>query len=150
MRAVTGQNIALVRRWFDEVWNQGKMERIAELAAPDAVAHGHAPYDVDMDQFKVFYQSVRSAFPDIHLAIDFTVAESDKVVARWTAAGTHSGSFLGYAPTGKAINVSGITIARISGGKIVEAWDTWDQLGLLVQIGAALGPEFFKPPAKKT
>ena len=87
MSTVTRQNIALVRRWFDEVWNQGQMEKIAELAAPDAVAHGHAPYDIGMDQFKVFYQSVRSAFPDIHLAIDFTVAESDKVVARWTTQG---------------------------------------------------------------
>lgn len=139
-------NVALIRRWFEEVWNKGRMGAIDEMASPDAIAHGHAPYDIGLDQFRGFYTSVRSAFPDLRIGVDFTLAEGDKVAARWTAAGTHKGSFLGYAATGRPIKISGVSIMRIDGGKIIEAWDTWDQLGLMVQIGAALGHEFFAAP----
>jgi steroid delta-isomerase-like uncharacterized protein len=140
------ENIALIRRWFEEVWNKGRLEAIDEMASADVVAHGHAPYDIGLEQFRSLFNNVRGAFPDIRIGIDFTLAEDDKVAARWTATATHKGSFLGYAATGRAINVSGVSIMRIAGGKIVEAWDTWDQLGLMVQIGAALGHEFFAPP----
>jgi steroid delta-isomerase-like uncharacterized protein len=140
------ENVALIHRWFEDVWNKGRMEAIDEMASRDAIAHGHAPYDVGLDQFKNFFTSVRSAFPDISLGIDFTLAEGDKVAARWTANATHKGSFLGYAATGRRIKISGVSVMRITAGKIVEAWDTWDQLGLMVQIGAALGHEFFAPP----
>ena len=140
------ENVTLIRRWFEEVWNKGRREAIDEMASPDAIAHGHAPYDIGLDQFRGFYTSVRAAFPDIHIGIDFTVADADKVAARWTATATHKGTFLGYAATGRPIKISGVSIMRIAGGKIVEAWDTWDQLGLMVQIGAALGHQFFAPP----
>ena len=143
---MSAENVALIHRWFEEVWNKSRMEAIDEMAAPDAIAHGHAPYDIGLDQFRGFYTRVRNAFPDLRIAIDFTLADGDKVAARWTATGSHTGSFLGYAATRRPIKVSGVSIMRISGGKIVEAWDTWDQLGLMVQIGAALGHEFFARP----
>jgi steroid delta-isomerase-like uncharacterized protein len=140
------EKVVLIRRWFEEVWNNGRIDAIDEMAAPDVIAHGHAPYDIGLEQFRGFFKNVRSAFPDIQIGIDFTLAEGDKVAARWTANATHKGSFLGYAATGRPIKISGVSIMRIASGKIVEAWDTWDQLGLMFQIGAALGHEFFAPP----
>jgi steroid delta-isomerase-like uncharacterized protein len=78
----------------------------------------------------------RNVFPDLEGTLEDQAAEDDKVVNRYTGQGTHQGEFLGVAPTGKGVELSGVTIHRISGGKIVEAWDFYDGLGLLRQLGA--------------
>lgn len=141
-------NSALIRRWFEEVWNQGRMAAIDEMASQDIVGHGQAQHgtDVGLKEFKPFVVSLRSAFPDMKVVIDHVIEQGDKVVARWTATMTHMGGFLGFAATGKKVTITGTTIQRISGGKIVEGWDNWDQLGLLVQIGA-VNPAHFVAPA---
>jgi predicted ester cyclase len=71
-----------------------------------------------------------------------TIEQGDKVVARWSATMTHTGQFLDTPPTGRDVSVNGISIQRFVGGKIVEGWDNWDQLGLLVQLGAAPQAKF--------
>jgi steroid delta-isomerase-like uncharacterized protein len=76
-----------------------------------------------------------SAFPDLKLMVEDQIAEGDKVVTRWSATGTHQGELLGIPPTGKQTTATGITIDRIQGGKIVETWTHWDNLGLLQQLG---------------
>jgi len=135
---MSAQNVALGCRWFEEVWNQGRIDVAEELAASDCVAHGHAPDDatIGIPQFKEFARGIRAAFPDIRITVEDTVAEGDRAVIRWHALMTHQNSFMGMAPTGRKLSVRGITILRIANGKIVEAWDNWDQLGLLTQIGA--------------
>lgn len=142
------ENGALIRHWFEEVWNKGRMQAIDEMASPDVVGHGQAQHDTDigLKEFKPFVAGLRGAFPDMKVVIDQTIEQGDKVVARWTATMTHQGEFLGFAPTGKKVTVTGTTIQRIVNGKIVEGWDNWDQLGLLVQIGA-VNPAHFVPPA---
>lgn len=144
------ENSALIRRWFEEVWNKGRMAAIDEMASPDVIGHGQAQHgtDIGMKEFKPFVVALRSAFPDIRIVIEHTIEQGDKVVARWTATMTHKGAYLGFAPTGKKVVITGTTIERISKGKIVEGWDNWDQLGLLVQIGA-VNPAHFVPPAAK-
>ena len=82
------------------------------------------------------------------MKIDQIIEQGDKVVARWTATMTHKGEFLGFAPTGKKVTITGTSTQRISDGKIVEGWDNWDQLGLLVQIGAVPAAHFV-PPAER-
>jgi steroid delta-isomerase-like uncharacterized protein len=138
------ENSAMIRRWFEEVWNDGRMEAIDEMASPDVIGHGQAQHDIDvgLKQFKKFAATLRSAFPDMKVVIDQTIEQGDKVVARWTATMTHKAAFLGFAPTGKRATVTGTSIQRISHGKIVEGWDNWDQLGLLVQIGAVPAARF--------
>lgn len=145
------ENSALIRRWFDEVWNQGRMEAIDEMASPDVVGHGQAQHDTDigLKEFMPFVVSLRSAFPDMKVVIDQTIEQGDKVVARWTSIMTHKGDFLGFSPTGKKVTITGTTIQRISNGKIVEGWDNWDQLGLLVQIGAVNPAHFVAPAAER-
>ncbi len=144
------ENSSLIRRWFEEVWNKGRMEAIDEMASPDVVGHGQAQHatDIGLKEFKPFARALRSAFPDMKVTIDYVIEQGDKVVARWTATMTHKGEFLGFAPTGKKVTVTGTTTQRISGGKIVEGWDNWDQLGLLVQIGAVPAAHFVAPAEK--
>ena len=146
------ENSRLIRRWFEEVWNNGRMEAIDEIASPDVIGHGQAQHatDIGLKEFKPFVQALRSAFPDMKVTIDYVIEQGDKVVARWTSTMTHRGEFLGIAPTGKKATITGTTTQRISGGKIVEGWDNWDQLGLLVQIGAVPAAHFVAPVEKRS
>jgi steroid delta-isomerase-like uncharacterized protein len=133
------ENVQLMRRWFQEVWNEGKTETIHELLAPDAVAIGQLEDRKELRgaaDFVTFVKTLRSAFPDVKMTVEDVFGVQDKVVLRWSGTMTHSGNQLGMPASGKVVRVTGITIARIRDGKIVEGWDNWDQLGMLKQIGA--------------
>ena len=132
----TEDNKALVSRYFHAAWNQGDPAVIDELFA--ATFHHHnpgVPNGGSRDGFKQFNSVFRSAFPDLRLTQDDVIAEGDKVVTRFTAQGTHQGELQGIAPTGKPMTVTGIEAMRVSGGKIVEGWVEFDQLGMLQQLG---------------
>jgi steroid delta-isomerase-like uncharacterized protein len=130
----------LIHRWFEEVWNQGREETIDELFARDAIAFGlgeteqpvHGP-----SEFKSFWRNLRTAIPDLTIAIQDTIVDGDKAVVRITIEGTHMGDGLGVPASGNRINLAGIVIVYFSNGQIVRGWNSWDQLGLLRQISAA-------------
>ena len=110
------ENSALIRRWFEEVWNNGRMEAIDEMASPDVIGHGQAQHDTDIGLQGVqdFREWVFArAFPDMKVMIDQTIEQGDKVVARWTATMTHKGEFLGLPRTGKKATITGTSIQRI-------------------------------------
>jgi steroid delta-isomerase-like uncharacterized protein len=133
------ENVKLMRRWFQEVWNEGKTQTIHELLAPDAVAIGELEDGVKLHgpaEFVAFAQRIRGAFPDMKVVVEDAFGVEDKVVLRWSATMTHLGDHLGMPATYKAVRITGITIARIESKQIVEGWDNWDQLGMLKQIGA--------------
>ena len=132
------ENKALVRRVFEEGWNAGKLDLFDEVNAPDYVLHDPSvPEDVvGIDGIKGFASTFLRAFPDLHFAIEDQIAEGEKVVTRWTSSATHRGELMGIAPTGNRTEVSGVTVSRISGGKLAEDWNNWDTLGLMRQIGA--------------
>ena len=137
------QNIALVHRWFKEVWNEGRLETIHELMAADAVGVGEAgPQAVirGPDEFRTFVEKLRGAFPDIHVTIEDAFGSGDKVVARWSATMTHAADHLGIRATGKRVRITGISIVKIVKGQIVEGFDNWDQLTMLREIGAIEEP----------
>lgn len=131
------ENSQLIRRWFDQVWNQGRADVIDQMSHPQTKGYGQAEHgrQIDMDEFKKLWSGLRSAFPDIHITIHDTIEQGEKVAARWTATMTHKGEFLGFAPTGRSATITGISLQRWENGKIMEGWDNWDQLGLLVQLG---------------
>ena len=126
----------IARRVFEEPWS-GNFDVIDEFVAPDYVGHDSAePEPIrGPDGVREFIERYRSAFGGARLTIDDQVAEGAKVATRWTASGTHTGEIAGIGPTGKDITVSGLTISRFAGGKIVEQWTTWDTLGMLIQLG---------------
>src|SRR5580704_13373983 len=137
--ATTSTNKALVRRWFEEVWNQGREETIDELFAVNGIGYGLGDTEATIQGpagFKPFVRNLRGGLPDIHMTIEDIIAEGDKVTVRITVEGTHKGGQLGVAPSGRRVKIAGVVIIRIANGKIVEGWNSWDQLGLLRQIGA--------------
>lgn len=88
-----------------------------------------------------FVPVLRAAFPDYRFELFDQIAEGDRVAMRWRFAGTHEGPFQGAPPSGKQVSMTGITIFRLAGGRLVEGWTNEDLLGLLEQIGALPAPE---------
>lgn len=138
------ENKALVRRWFEEVWNKGRAAAIDEMLASETVVHGlgtdlHGPAG-----FKPFHTAYRNAFPDVRIQIDDIVAEGDTVAARWSGTGTHRGDGLGFKATGRHVHFAGMLFVRVERGELVEGWNNFDQLGMLQQLGVVNLP---LPPA---
>jgi predicted ester cyclase len=109
------------------IWTAGDLDAADEFYAPDYVNHQHHDPDDPRDlhgvyAIKSFVAEFRSAFPDFHDSIDIQVAEGELVVTRFTSMGTHRGTFMGVEPTNRELVWTGITIDRVSGGKIVESW----------------------------
>lgn len=133
-------NKALLRRWFDEVWNKGRAEAIDEMFAADGVAHGLSDDPEHPIRggggFKPFHQTFRGAFPDIEIVVEDMIAEGDKVVARCSVRGKHAGDNLGIAASNAPVEFTGIAIVQIRNGKIVEAWNNFDFMRMNKQIGA--------------
>ncbi len=125
---------AIVRRWFDEVWTAGRVASIDTLMAPGCVVHGLGAEMRGPEAFKPFHSAYRNAFPDVKINLDHIVAEGDIVAARWSGTGTHRGDGLGFPATGKTVQLSGMTFARIQNGKLVEGWNIFDQLGMFQQL----------------
>lgn len=135
------KNKAVVHRWTDEM-NRGNLAAIDKFYSPDLVDHSAPPgLPPGIEGGKQILNMFFAAFPDIHLTVEDLVAEGDKVAQRWTVRGTHKGDFMGIAPTGKQITLSAMTIERFVGGKIVERWEVFDQLGMMQQLGVIPPPE---------
>ena len=97
------ENKALVRHFFEEVLNQGRLALIDELAAPDFVYHNASTTIQGREPYKQFLSMYFTVGPDLHFTIEDEVAEGDKVVTRYTTRGTHLGPFMGIPPTGKHV-----------------------------------------------
>ena len=134
------ENKALVRRWFAEVWNQGRADAIAEMFADDGIAHGLSDDAANPLRgpagFLPFHAQFREAFPDIEVVIEDQIAEGDKVATRCSVRGKHAGDSLGFAATQAPVEFTRVTITRIRDGKIVEAWNHFDFMRMYKQLGA--------------
>jgi predicted ester cyclase len=127
----------IIQQLLEEPW-KGNWGVIDEYVAPDYIGHDPAePGPIrGIDGFKGNIQKYIDGFSDARITVDEQIAEGNKVATRWTGRGTHSGEIAGIAPTGREVTVTGITIARIENGKLIEDHSTWDTLGMLVQLGA--------------
>jgi steroid delta-isomerase-like uncharacterized protein len=137
------ENKSVSRRVAEEIFNGGNLDLADELYAPDYVLHDPMLLEdlYGPEGLKQYAAMTLGAFPDARVTVEDQVAEGDKVVSRWTATGTHTGDLMGIPPTGRRIEVSGITINRFSGGKIAEDWYQSDDLGMMRQIGVIPSPE---------
>jgi steroid delta-isomerase-like uncharacterized protein len=137
------ENKAVARRAFEDHFNTGNLDLGEEIFTPDYVNHDPSLPDFGSGP-EAANQAVRlyrDAFPDARITVEDQVAEGDKVATRWSARGTHEGELMGVAPTGNRVEITGITISRIEGGKIAEDWINYDALGMLQQVGAIPAPE---------
>lgn len=134
------ENRALVRRFVEEIFNQGNLEVAEEMLAPDYKHHDPTTneFGSGIDGFKQMISIYRQAF-DLRIVLEDQIASEDKVVDRWTGHGIHQGEFLGMAPTGKKVTATGISIHRIAAGKVAETWNNYDALGIFQQLGVVPG-----------
>ncbi len=123
----------IVRRFFEEAWNQENLAVVDDIFAPIVIFNGQS---VTREALKQALAGRRVAFPDIQVTVDDQVAEGDKVSTRRTWRATHRGPYRGVAPTGKQVTWTQISIVRFSQGRIVEDWAVADELSLLQQLGA--------------
>ena len=123
----TEKHKAIVRRLWEEVWNQNELSVCDEIFDSEYAVHE-----------KRFFPILKTAFPDLHFTIEDMIAENDKVVTRLTLTGTHLGEFRGVPATGKPIKITANWIHRLAGNRIVEGkdWGEWDTLGMMKQLGA--------------
>lgn len=131
------ENKAIVRRYYERLWNAWDLALVEELIASDITFRGSLAVTVSgREGFNRYVALVRAAFPDFHNAVEDLIAEGDKVVARLTYRGTHQGELFGIAPTGRPVAYAGVAIFRIVAGRIAEGWVMGDTLGLMRQLGA--------------
>lgn len=135
------KNKELAQRFSDQVFNQGNLQAVDDLLAPNYINHTALPnLPPGSAGTKIFVSMFRAVFPDLSITIDDMIAEGDKVVVRHTTRGTHTGTFLGIPPTGCSIQSFGVDIVRIVDDKLVEDWGIIDQPALMQQLGFAPSP----------
>jgi steroid delta-isomerase-like uncharacterized protein len=134
---ISNEERKAICRWgYQELWNTGNLDVIAEAVAADVLVHDVVNGELrGRDEIREVVVAYRTAFPDIQLTIDDQIAEGDTVVTRWSASGTHTGPLGGAPPTGRSGRLIGVNISRFSGLQIVEVWEMWDGLGLVHQLG---------------
>lgn len=129
------------QRLFEELFNQGNMDSVGELIAPDYVDHSPIPAPAPGPEgFGQRTQMLRAAFVEQVTFGEF-LAEGDLVAFTWTLSGIHKGVFAGAPPSNKHVTLPGINVERFRGGKIVEHWSHFDAVGLLRQMGALPPPQ---------
>ncbi len=133
------ENKDLVRRWFEEVWNNGRSDAIDEMLAPGCIVHGLSEDPKNpirgLEGFKPFHETFRGAFPDTKVVLEDIIAEGDMVAVRCVVRGSHTGDHLGIPASNQSVTFTGMAMARIKDSKIVEAWNNFDFLQMNKQIG---------------
>ena len=135
----TEENRSLVRRYIEEALNKGNLGLLDEMLSSDYkryLSPAAAPLTPQAQKQRL--AGLSAAFPDIHLTIEDLIAEGDRVAFRLTLRGTHQGTFLGIAPTGKQVIVFAFDVVRIENGRFIEHWGGPDLLTVLQQLGAVI------------
>jgi steroid delta-isomerase-like uncharacterized protein len=134
------ENKVFIRRWFEEVWNNGREDAIDEMMDEGCVANGLADESGRAPrgpaEFKPFFRKFRGAYPEINVVVEDVISEGNKVAARCTVRGHHRGDTLGFPATQQPVEFTGMTILRVRDGKIVEAWNNFDFMSMFQQLGA--------------
>jgi steroid delta-isomerase-like uncharacterized protein len=131
----TTENKEITRRFMEECWNKGDKDAMRDLIADNC--RYHDPVFPGVENLPQHIASCRSGFPDLRFTIEDMIGERNEVVVHWTAHGTHKGPFLGMQPTNRPCTVSGTSISRIEGGKVVEHWADWNVMTLMEQLGVS-------------
>jgi steroid delta-isomerase-like uncharacterized protein len=132
------ENKDFVRRGWEEIANQKNIDALEEFYAADAVWHEPDQELQGLEEIRQYVDLNFGAFPDVNFTVEDVIAEGDKVVTRWTVRGTHQGETEEFGPpTGRQIELEGLTLHRLEGGRIVEEWERFDNLSFLQQLGLA-------------
>jgi len=133
----TEENKRLVRRFYEEVINTGRVEAIAAFIAPDCVeTDGKVRIVSGIQGMTSHVLAVREIYPDLSLTIEHQIAEDDWVVTMVTARGTHRGTWLGMKPTGRSLVFTGVNVDKVRDSRIVEHGGAANMLEPLLEAGA--------------
>jgi steroid delta-isomerase-like uncharacterized protein len=136
------ENKALIGRFYEQIWNQGTLNGMDDLCAAGFCHYDSVGRDThDLASFGQYVEATYAALPDLDVTLSELIAEGDKVVVHWTLCGTHQGTCLGIEPTGKRVELEGVSIYRIADGRIAESSVFRDRLDL------QLGCKVVRPPA---
>ena len=128
---------AIARRWMDEVWQKASPSAMDEILASDFTFNYAAPgTKPDLGAYKQMVHDTHAGFPDVQFTTEDMVVEGDKAAVHWKSRGTHKGQFWGIAPTGKQVTMAGISIIRISSGKIREEAGYLNTMEMMQELGA--------------
>ena len=133
-------NKLLVRRWFEQVWNQKSEAAIDEMFSLQGKSHGFPEADavlVGPEAFKGVHRSFCGAFPDLHVDVEEVVTEGDRAAVRWRVSMTHLGDHLGFPASGKKETMAGATFVTIKGSQITEGWNYMDLQALMQKLQTA-------------
>jgi steroid delta-isomerase-like uncharacterized protein len=130
----TARNKDLARRLYALI-NEGRVDQLAGLVSPDYEEHDPLPGQGSGREGAVDRFSMITTALAPHFTVEDLIAEGDRVVVRWTNAGTHVGEFAGIPATGRTFTIAGIDIYRVADGRLCEHWHVIDQLGMLGQLG---------------
>ncbi len=134
------ENKLLIRRYYEEVLNQGRIDVLDAIARSDHVEHDPLPGQTQgLEGFKQRVNIIKTAF-NPQFTLEHVIAEGDKVAVMWTNRGTQLVEWFGVPATGKSVTAQGIDIHLIRDGRMAEHWDVVDMLSILIQIGALPAP----------
>ena len=139
-------NESIYRRIIQEGFNEGNLDVLSELVAPDAIEHQRGSA-AGLEGLVATISYLRSAFPDFSLTIEELSCQGDKVWARQRGGGTNLGSFAGHPPTGRKAFTDVFDVCRFEKGRMVEHWGVPDQLGMLMALGHVPSPSRPTPAA---
>lgn len=129
------QNKLILRRFFEELFNQGKLAAADEIVSATNRNHNAAPGETPgRVGLTHFITDLRTAFRNLNFTIDDQVAEGDKVVTRWNATGIYQGKFAGVPVTGKPVVITAINIHRVAEGQIQPCWINWDAWAVAIDL----------------
>jgi steroid delta-isomerase-like uncharacterized protein len=134
------ENIAVVRRLYEEVWNGRRFDLVNEIISPSHALNGSITEGsaIGPEAYNSTVRRFLRGFPDLHMSIEDIVAEEGKVVTHWNLSGTHKGEFVGIPPSNKKMSVDGVTIHHVMNGKILDSFASWDAHGLIRQLGGSV------------
>jgi len=133
------ENLEAFRRVIELGFNEGKLSELDRLVAADFVEHQFAG-EPGLVGFKALVSQLRTAFPDLKMTFEDTVASGDKVWARLRCRGTHLGPLMGIPPTGRSIDTTALEVCRVENGKLVEHWGVPDRFAAMSQLGLLPAP----------
>jgi steroid delta-isomerase-like uncharacterized protein len=145
---VSQENEAIVRRLIEEGWNRGNLAVVDDCLAASYTQEGPLETVRGPEGERAMITKYRNAFPDCHIQIDEMFSAEDRVVMRFTYAGTHRGDLEGIAPTGRSVQGKGIDVVHLLDGRIVASFSQWDALGLMQQLGVVSLPGKAKAAAR--
>lgn len=136
-QAFVDTNEEIAERVFSDLLDGHDLDLLSELYTEDCALYGMSgPEAIDRDEYGAFLEMYFEAFPDLSFEIEEMISDDDRVSVRWTSHGTHEGDLMDIPATGTAVTVTGISFIHIEDGKITEAYNNHDRLGLLEQLEA--------------